>query len=233
MKSNNQTIPVIDEVQVLGCAWGYIPVIFDVVCETLGTQRFKIYQNIEVEDLSDSELSKQPYEYTIHSPGQPPDLTQSHFIFGVDGPYAKFSVFSFFEKNFGFLCQHMQNIIHPTAYISSTAIFSHGIFCEPGVIISSQSRIGFGVTIKRGVSIGHHNVIGDYVEINPGVTISGHVQIGRGCIIGVGAIIKNGVSIGENTFIGMGSLVNQDIPPGVVAYGSPCRIIRPNDKKPV
>jgi acetyltransferase-like isoleucine patch superfamily enzyme len=76
-------------------------------------------------------------------------------------------------------------------------------------------------------------VIGDYVEINPGVTISGHVQIGRGCIIGVGAVIKNGVSIGENSFIGMGSLVNKDIPAGVVAYGSPCRVVRPNDKKPV
>ncbi len=222
-----------DEIQVLGCAWVYLPVIFDVVCETVGTKRFKIFQNIEVENISDSELPNKIHEYTIYSPGEQPDLTQSPFIFGVDGPYAKYSVLSYFEKNFGLSGHNMQNIIHPTAYVSSTAVLSDGIFCEPGVIISSQSRIGFGVTIKRGVSIGHHNVIGDYVEINPGVTISGHVHIGRGCIIGVSAVIKNGVSIGENTFIGMGSLVNKDIPAGVVAYGSPCRIIRDNDKIPI
>ncbi|NDC49165.1 MAG: hypothetical protein EBZ61_08845 [Micrococcales bacterium] len=35
------------------------------------------------------------------------------------------------------------------------------------------------------------------------------------------------VSIGDNTVIGAGSVVTRSIPAGVVAYGSPCRVIRP------
>ncbi len=34
------------------------------------------------------------------------------------------------------------------------------------------------------------------------------------------------VRIGENSVIGAGSVVTRDIPANVVAYGSPCRVIR-------
>lgn len=223
----------IQEIHILGCAWVYLPIIFDVVYEAKGTTHFKICQNLEVEDTSGAELINSIHKYSIHPPGEQLDLSQSTVAFGVDGPFAKHAVYSCFHKNSGLLRQNMPNIIHPSAYVSSSAILSSGVFCEPGVMISSQTEIGFGVTMKRGVSIGHHNIIGEYVEINPGVIIAGHANIGKGCILGVGSVVKNGVSIGENTFIGMGSLVNKDIPAGVVAYGSPCRVIRPNDKKPV
>lgn len=35
-----------------------------------------------------------------------------------------------------------------------------------------------------------------------------------------------GITIGENSVIGAGSVVTNDIPPNVVAYGVPCRVIR-------
>ncbi|MEY8748774.1 DapH/DapD/GlmU-related protein [Bacillales bacterium AN1005] len=44
--------------------------------------------------------------------------------------------------------------------------------------------------------------------------------------IGAGAIILPGVRIGENTVIGAGSVVTKDIPPNVLAIGSPCRVLR-------
>ena len=44
--------------------------------------------------------------------------------------------------------------------------------------------------------------------------------------IGAGAIILPGVRIGENSVIGAGSVVTKDIPANVVAYGSPCRVMR-------
>ncbi len=53
------------------------------------------------------------------------------------------------------------------------------------------------------------------------------VRIGHNCWIGAGACILPGVSIGDNTVIGAGSVVTRDIPANVVAFGSPCRVIRP------
>lgn len=39
-------------------------------------------------------------------------------------------------------------------------------------------------------------------------------------------MICGGVTIGKGSVIGAGSVVNKDIPSGVLAAGSPCRIIR-------
>ena len=90
-----------------------------------------------------------------------------------------------------------------------------------------------------------HIYIGDDVMIGPDVTITAAthplhpalrrkglqynkpVTIGAGAWIGAGSIILPGVTIGENAVIGAGSIVTKDIPAGVLAVGSPCRVVRP------
>ncbi|OJG77678.1 hypothetical protein RV10_GL002354 [Enterococcus pallens] len=52
------------------------------------------------------------------------------------------------------------------------------------------------------------------------------VVIKRNVWIGAGSIIFPGVTIGENTVIGAGSLVTKDVPANVVAFGSPCQVIK-------
>lgn len=54
------------------------------------------------------------------------------------------------------------------------------------------------------------------------------VIIGDRVWIGGGAIIMPGVTIGDNVVIGAGSLVTKDIPSNVIAYGTPCRVVREN-----
>ena len=53
------------------------------------------------------------------------------------------------------------------------------------------------------------------------------ITIGENCWIGAGVIILGGVTIGEGSTIGAGSVVTRNIPPGVLAAGNPCRVIRP------
>ena len=61
----------------------------------------------------------------------------------------------------------------------------------------------------------------DYLEIAKPITIGDDVWIGSG------VNIVPGVTIGSGTIIGAGSTVTKDIPPGVIAAGSPCRVLRP------
>ena len=86
--------------------------------------------------------------------------------------------------------------------------------------------------------------IGSHVMFGPNVVIAtaGHpvhpelrrraaqfnlpVRIGDNVWIGAGALVMPGVTIGDDTVIGAGSVVTRDIPSGVVALGSPCRIVR-------
>ena len=39
-------------------------------------------------------------------------------------------------------------------------------------------------------------------------------------------LICGGVTIGEGSIIGAGSVVTKDIPPGVIAVGNPCKVMR-------
>jgi len=86
--------------------------------------------------------------------------------------------------------------------------------------------------------------IGDDVQIGPGVQIltathplepeprrqkweaSQPVTIGDNVWLGGGVIVNPGVGIGADTVVGAGSVVTRDLPSGVVAVGSPARVIR-------
>ena len=52
------------------------------------------------------------------------------------------------------------------------------------------------------------------------------VTIGDDVWIGAGSIILPGVTIGSGSTIGAGSVVTHDIPPNVLAFGVPCRVVR-------
>ncbi|BCA85094.1 gamma carbonic anhydrase family protein [Enterococcus saigonensis] len=54
-------------------------------------------------------------------------------------------------------------------------------------------------------------------------------KIEQGALIGMSSIVLNHAVIGENSLIGAGSLVTQGmvIPPNVLAFGRPAKVIRP------
>jgi len=120
------------------------------------------------------------------------------------------------------------NIIHKGLEISNNSVLGVGVLINSKVSIAAHTKIGNFVSINRHVSIGHHTTIKDYCSINPGSNIAGNVTIGEGTTIGIGANIIDGIKIGKNSIVGAGSTVTKDIPDNVVAYGSPCKVIREN-----
>ncbi|MBQ8738849.1 MAG: sugar O-acetyltransferase [Clostridia bacterium] len=67
--------------------------------------------------------------------------------------------------------------------------------------------------------------------IEPSLRASGYqfnapIHIGNNVWLGAGVIVMPGVTIGDNSVIGAGSVVTKDIPPNVVAFGTPCRVVR-------
>ncbi|WP_408638369.1 maltose acetyltransferase domain-containing protein [Paenibacillus aestuarii] len=106
--------------------------------------------------------------------------------------------------------------------------------------IGNDVYANFNLTIVDDTTV----KIGNGVLFAPNVTISttGHpidaelratgqmyafpVIIEDNVWIGSGAVINPGVTIGKNSVIGAGSIVTRDIPPNVVAVGSPCKVLR-------
>lgn len=64
------------------------------------------------------------------------------------------------------------------------------------------------------------------LERKQGLELARPITIGSGVWLGANVSVLPGVTIGDNVVIGAGSVVNRDIPPGVVAAGNPCRVIR-------
>jgi len=75
---------------------------------------------------------------------------------------------------------------------------------------------GIELVLGEGVTVGHHVVL-------HGCTV------GDGSLIGIGSVILNRARIGKNTVIGAKSLIaeGKEIPDGVLALGSPAKVIRP------
>jgi sugar O-acyltransferase (sialic acid O-acetyltransferase NeuD family) len=147
------------------------------------------------------------------------------YVLGVYKPKLKTKII----KELGLTTDKFINVIHDGLDISKMSTIGNGSLINSKVSIAAHTIIGNFVTINRHVSIGHHTVIGDYCSINPGTNIAGNVRIGEGTTIGMGVNIIDGIKIGKNTIIGAGSVVTKDIPDNVIAYGSPCKIIRDNE----
>lgn len=71
----------------------------------------------------------------------------------------------------------------------------------------------------------------DPIERASGKEFIAPITIGDDCWLGGNTVVMPGVTIGAETVIGAGSLVTKSIPAGVVAAGTPCKIMREIDKK--
>ena len=92
-------------------------------------------------------------------------------------------------------------------------------------------NVGENTNIQDGsvvhISEGHPTIIGKNVTIGHKSIIHG-CEIGDNTLIGMGSIVLDGAKVGEFTLLGAGSLVppGKEIPSGVLAMGSPAKVIR-------
>jgi sugar O-acyltransferase (sialic acid O-acetyltransferase NeuD family) len=119
------------------------------------------------------------------------------------------------------------NAIHPSARIARDVEMGQGIVIMAGVTVNPGTRIGDFCYVNTNASVDHDNVLEPFSCVQPNAATGGNVRLGAFSVLAMGATVVQGISIGEDTIIGAGSTVLDDIPDRVVAYGTPCRIIRP------
>lgn len=123
--------------------------------------------------------------------------------------------------------------IHPSSQIGTGVDIGDGVVVMAGSIINPDSKIGAHVIINTNASVDHDCVLHNFCSIAPGATLGGNVVIGEHSAISLGGKVIHGKKIGANSVVGAGSLVLKDVPENVVAYGTPCRVVRmrKNDEK--
>lgn len=81
----------------------------------------------------------------------------------------------------------------------------------------------YGVEIQEGVQIGSHCSIYSHSTIDDK---KGKITIKKNARIGSHSVIMPGVTIGENSIVGAFSFVNKNIPPNVVVFGIPAKVVK-------
>ena len=115
-------------------------------------------------------------------------------------------------------------------------------FCDYGYNIKTGAKVFFNfncvVLDVAEVRIGNNVFFGPAVQIytvnhpleaqarNTLIEQALPVVIEDDVWIGGGAILLPGITVGKGSVIAAGSVVTKDIPPGVVAAGNPCRVVK-------
>ena len=97
---------------------------------------------------------------------------------------------------------------------------------------ANRIEIGARTNIQDGaiIHVDHDapTIVEDDVTVGHQCMLHG-CTIKKGALIGMSSIVLNHAVIGENSLLGAGSLVTEGtvIPPNVLAFGRPARVIRP------
>jgi acetyltransferase-like isoleucine patch superfamily enzyme len=95
------------------------------------------------------------------------------------------------------------------------------------ILIGDDCLFGPNVVI---VAANHNTYPRGSLIRNSGFVV-GKIIIGNGCWIGANVTITSGVIIGNGSVIGANSVVTHNIPPYVIAAGTPAKIIRSREGK--
>lgn len=93
------------------------------------------------------------------------------------------------------------------------------LVCYERITLGEESLVGAGCLICD--SDMHEIPLG-----SPHGTKTAPITIGKRVFLGAGCIVLKGVTIGDGAVVGAGSVVASDLPPGCLAAGNPCRVIR-------
>jgi sugar O-acyltransferase (sialic acid O-acetyltransferase NeuD family) len=113
----------------------------------------------------------------------------------------------------GFTCPV---VVHPTAYVETSAQLAPGVQVMPHAYVGSQAAIGFGSIVNTGAIVSHDCILGKYTNLSPGAILAGEVQVGDRVLIGMGATINLQVMIGAGARIGNGATIKNHVPENAV-----------------
>lgn len=119
--------------------------------------------------------------------------------------------------------------IYDSSYVYGDVQVGKDTWIGPYTLLDGTGGLSIGShsTISAGVQIYSHDSVRrtlsggkDPIELAP-------TRIGSRCYLGPNVVVAKGVTIGDGSAIGANSLVLNDIPPGVKAFGTPCRVSGP------
>ncbi|MEY2934440.1 MAG: hypothetical protein RL033_5189 [Pseudomonadota bacterium] len=144
---------------------------------------------------------------------------QHHFVIGVGDPATRQVLAQQIAEHGG----RFARVVHPLAYVASTAQVSDGCILAPYVFVGAGARLGQHVVLNARASVGHDVVLAEHCVLSPHCVIGGSARLGRGVFMGSSSTIVPQRTIGASSKIAAGAVVLHDVPMGALAVGNPAK----------
>ena len=115
------------------------------------------------------------------------------------------------------------SVIHPQAYIASSAQLGKGCIIAPFATIGANAVLGDQVVMTFYSSVAHDAVVGDASALSPHSVANGGARLGIASFLGTASIVNPTKSVGDCAKVAAGSVVYRDVPPKSLASGNPAR----------
>jgi len=106
--------------------------------------------------------------------------------------------------------------------IGDNNVIREGVTIHRGTVQDrGTTTIGNDNLIMAYVHIGHDSVVGNHTILVNNTALAGHVYVNDWVILSGYTLVHQFCHIGAHAFTGMGTAVGKDLPPFVMAFGSP------------
>ena len=102
----------------------------------------------------------------------------AEFVVAIGNPAVRETVVEALE---GMFC--LATLIHPTAYVSRSAVVEAGCIVEPGVVIQTAAKVGKACIINAGAVVNHNSTVMEYSQVD------------CNAVVGVRAVVVKGTKI--------------------------------------
>jgi sugar O-acyltransferase (sialic acid O-acetyltransferase NeuD family) len=121
------------------------------------------------------------------------------------------------------------NAIHPTAFVSPTAVLGTNVVVAPHATVVTEAHVGDSAIINTTAVVDHECDVGTAAHVCPAVALAGRVRVGEFAFVGIGAKVIQCRAVGAHAVIGAGAVVIEDVPDHATAVGVPARVVKVAD----
>jgi len=105
--------------------------------------------------------------------------------------------------------------------IGDRTVIREFVTINKGTNALGKTTVGSDCLLMASTHIAHDCFVGDHVIMSNLATLGGHVNIEDWAILSGGVLVHQFCKIGEHAFVGAGGFVSQDVPPFILAAGTP------------
>jgi UDP-3-O-[3-hydroxymyristoyl] glucosamine N-acyltransferase len=120
--------------------------------------------------------------------------------------YRKSFVEQYIEQGARFI-----TLIHPTAYVSPSALIGSGVIIGPMANIGPNVTLGDFTLINSRSSMGHDTHLGKFNFMCPNVCCSGFTTIGDENLFGINSATIPGIKVGDRNKIAAGMVLDKNV----------------------